>query len=68
MSFPPLVLKQKFVIIALAAVLWAPMTLFLALYGDKFSERQCAGVALVNLIASVSILIWSSRTWIQRIK
>jgi hypothetical protein len=68
MSFPPLVLKQKVVIVALAAVLSVPMTLFLILYSNKFSARQCGGIGLVNMIASVSILVWSFRTWIQRIK
>ena len=68
MSYPQLLLKQKVVIIALAAVLWVPMTFFLIFYSDKFSERQCASVALANMTIGVSILVWSFRTWIQKIK
>jgi len=52
----------------LAAVLWVPMTLFLIFFSERFTERQMAGFALVNMVMAMTVLVWSFRTWVQRIK
>jgi hypothetical protein len=68
MSYPTPTLKQTAVILALAAALWVPMTLFIIFESEKFNPRQMAGLGALNMIIGVTILVWSFRTWIQKIR
>jgi hypothetical protein len=68
MSYPTPTLKQIAVILVLAAALWVPMTLFIIFESERFTPRQTAGFGALNMIVGVTILVWSFRTWIQKIK
>jgi drug/metabolite transporter (DMT)-like permease len=68
MSYHPPTLKQTSVLITLAAMLWVPMTLVIIFFGERFTPRQLGGVGILNIILGTAILVWSFRTWIQKIK
>ena len=64
----PLTVKQRVLIVGVAAILWLPMILFFASYGDRLSERLNAAVAGVNLFLGVGLLILISRKWISKVR
>jgi len=61
-------MKQRLLIVVIAAVLWLPMILFFITYSDRLSERQNAAAAAVNLLFGVGLLILISRKWISKLK
>jgi hypothetical protein len=64
----PLTSKQKALIVAVAFLLFLPMTLFIAYFRDNVSPRQFAAIGLANLIVGVSLLALISEKWIRRMK
>jgi hypothetical protein len=66
--YPMPTAKQTFVILALIVVLWIPMTFFMINFVGKISNRQIGIIGLINLLVANAILVWSFRTWIQKVK
>lgn len=60
--------KQAAWLLAIAALLWTPMTLFIIYFSSGFSPRQMALVGAVNLLVGVPILILLYRNWISKIR
>ena len=60
--------KQAAAIIAVAVILWIPMTGFIIFYSQDFSDRQVAAIGAVNLVVGVSVLILAYRRWIRYLK
>jgi hypothetical protein len=58
--------RQAVLIVVVATLLWVPMILFLIFGLEKYSPGQIGPIALVNLVAGVSILILAYRKWISR--
>ena len=64
----PLTSKQKALIVAVAFLLFLPMTLFIAYFRDSVSPREFAAIGLVNLVVGVSLLALVSEKWIRKMK
>jgi hypothetical protein len=64
----PLTSRQAALIIAIAAILWAPMMTFFFFFGQDFSPRQLGVIGAINMVVSVPLLILISRRWILKVK
>jgi uncharacterized membrane protein len=60
--------KQKIQLIAIGALLWIPMMSFIIWRSDKYSERQIAGVAAINMLVMVPLYIYIGRRYFLKSK
>jgi nitrate/nitrite transporter NarK len=67
-KYHPITAKQAVLILAIAALLWIPMTLFIIYFSNDFSPRQMGLVGAVNMLICVPTLILLYRNWISKMR